>query len=45
MLFNSIEFLFVFLPLTLALMAAAYRGWGKDAGILAVAAASLIFYG
>lgn len=45
MLFNSIEFLFAFLPLTLLLTAAMLRWRGPLAGIVTLTLASLFFYG
>jgi D-alanyl-lipoteichoic acid acyltransferase DltB (MBOAT superfamily) len=45
MLFNSFEFLLVFLPATLALYYGARRWFGLNAALGALAAASLVFYG
>ncbi|RYF45616.1 MAG: MBOAT family protein, partial [Comamonadaceae bacterium] len=45
MLFNSPEFLFLFLPLTLLATAVALAWHGRTAGILVLTAASLFFYG
>jgi alginate O-acetyltransferase complex protein AlgI len=44
MLFNSVEFLFVFLPLTVAAYYAARRAMGHTAGLAVLALASLVFY-
>jgi D-alanyl-lipoteichoic acid acyltransferase DltB (MBOAT superfamily) len=43
-LFNSKEFLFVFLPLTLLFTAVAVGFWGRTGGVVALALASLFFY-
>lgn len=45
MLFNSPEFLFAFLPITLFATAAALLWGGRTAGVAALALASLFFYG
>ena len=45
MLFNSQEFLFAFLPLTLLATAFALRWRGRDGGVLTLTSASLFFYG
>jgi len=45
MLFSSQEFLFVFLPLSLAATFIATRLAGRNAGFLVLVAASIIFYG
>ena len=45
MLFNSVEFLFAFLPLTLLLTWAALRLGGRTVGVVALTLASLFFYG
>lgn len=45
MLFNSQEFLFAFLPLTLLATAFALRWGGRVAGVLTLTFASLFFYG
>lgn len=45
MLFNSIEFLFLFLPATLGLYAVTRRYAGHDAALILLTLASLVFYG
>lgn len=45
MLFNSIEFLFAFLPLTLILTFAALKIGGRPLGMMVLTAASVFFYG
>jgi len=45
LLFNSPEFLFVFLPLTLLMTACALAWRGRTAGVLLLTLASLVFYG
>lgn len=45
MLFNSLEFLFAFLPFTLLVTAAALHWGGRTAGVVALTLASVFFYG
>jgi alginate O-acetyltransferase complex protein AlgI len=45
MLFNSYEFIFAYLPLTLAVFFTSIRAFGRQAGMVWLAAASLFFYG
>lgn len=45
MLFNSIEFIFVFLPLTIALFFIGYRLWHREGALWVIVIASLAFYG
>ena len=45
MLFNSLEFIYLFLPITLAVFAALSRIRARNAAILWLVAASLFFYG
>ncbi|MGI9436521.1 MAG: MBOAT family O-acyltransferase [Geminicoccaceae bacterium] len=45
MLFNSYEFILVFLPLTLFLFFTTGRRWGRDASVVVLVLASLSFYG
>ncbi|MFT5677270.1 MAG: alginate O-acetyltransferase complex protein AlgI, partial [Paraglaciecola sp.] len=45
MLFNSVEFIFVFLPFCLLLFFYLAKHWGNEAAIFGLVACSLIFYG
>lgn len=45
MLFNSIEFIFLFLPICMALFFYAARRWGNEAAIITLIISSLFFYG
>ncbi|QBG36354.1 MBOAT family O-acyltransferase [Litorilituus sediminis] len=45
MLFNSAEFIFLFLPISLLLFFTAAKRWGNEAAITSLVACSLFFYG